>query len=182
MRPEPFNPFDTGDKVCFPDIEEGLALDVGPDSPAAAVVDIEQLSRYQPADINTAHAPDLGYLPLETSQLLEARCQAWFDVQSSLKALRVGIGFHSRAVATEAAACYAWLCSLSLAVNPHTCAAHSLHTPTTNSQSQQHEKRCHCPCAARITGRLPNPQLPLHPARHPLQIVFGRSTSTILSN
>jgi hypothetical protein len=106
MRPEPFNPFDTGDKLCFPDLEEGLALDVGPESPAAAVVDIEQWSRYQPADINTAHTPNLGYLPLETSQLLEARCQAWFDVQSSLKALRVGICRHMTAVATEAAACY----------------------------------------------------------------------------
>lgn len=94
MRLEPFNPFDTSDKICFPAVEDGLTPGVGLEgSDAAAVVDIDQLSRNQPADINTQHPPQLGYLPSETSQLLEARCQAWFDVQSSLKAIRVGAGF-----------------------------------------------------------------------------------------
>lgn len=100
-RLEPFNPFDTNaDKICFPDVVEGLTPGVGPDPDA--VVDIEQLSRTQPADIDTQHPPDLGHLPPETSQLLEARCQAWFDVQSSLKAIRVGAG--SEVVAASAAA------------------------------------------------------------------------------
>lgn len=91
-RLEPFNPFDTGERECFPDLQEGLT----PLSSAAAVseeeqeaVDIELLSRTRPADVDTQHPPDLGYLPPETSQRLEAECQAWFDEQSALKAIRV---------------------------------------------------------------------------------------------
>jgi hypothetical protein len=91
MRLEPYNPFDTGPKICFPSLEDGLAPGVGPESSDAAVVDIDFLSHTHPADIDTQHPPDLGYLPEETSLLLEGRCQAWFDIQCSLKAVRVGV-------------------------------------------------------------------------------------------
>jgi hypothetical protein len=108
MRLEPYNPFDAGPKVCFPNLEDGLAPGVGPESSDAAVVDIDFLSHTQPVDIDTQHPPDLGYLPEETSLLLEARCQAWFDIQCSLKAVRVGVEKH-----TSSHNCYLHNCCLS---------------------------------------------------------------------
>jgi len=88
MRLEPFNPFDISDKICFPDVHDGLTPGVGHQD-GGAVVDIDELARTQPIDIDTDNAPDLGYLPLETSQALEAQCQFWFDVQAALKTVRV---------------------------------------------------------------------------------------------
>lgn len=112
MRLEPFNPFDTSDKECFPELEEALALEAEAPEPEegdpAAVVDIDQLSRSHPVDIDTANPPDLGFLPWETSQLLEARCQAWFDTQSSLKGIRVGGAPPCAAVALLRIAPQAW--------------------------------------------------------------------------
>lgn len=90
MRPmlrEPFNPFDTSEKICFPDLDEGLALGVGQDSSE----DIDRLSRLHPVEIDSECPPDLGYLPLQTSQLLQAQCQQWFTALAEEKALRVRV-------------------------------------------------------------------------------------------
>lgn len=86
---EPWNPFDTSDKVCFPDISEALSPECTAEPSDKDVVDIDVLSRYHPAEINDLNPPDLGFLSWETAHLLEAKCQAWFNEQQRLKALRV---------------------------------------------------------------------------------------------
>ncbi len=87
---EPWNPFDTSDKICFPNLID--ALDTGPTADGTCdVVDIAFLAEHHSADIDQFHPPDLGYLPLQLTQILEAKCQAWFDEQKRIKAARVGL-------------------------------------------------------------------------------------------
>jgi hypothetical protein len=101
---EPWNPFDAdSQRERFPDVREALRHhssyssddggDDGDDTPPAArpVVDIERLSAagHSVAIDEGQKPPSLGRIPPETSQLLEACCQAWFDAQAALKAERV---------------------------------------------------------------------------------------------
>lgn len=90
MQPlDSWNPFDVSDKTCFPDLCEALQPGGTLVPAGTTVVDIDVLARHQPADIDEQHPPELGLLPEELSQLLEARCQAWFDEQKRIKAARV---------------------------------------------------------------------------------------------
>jgi hypothetical protein len=160
MSLEPFNPFDTSDKVCFPAVEEGLIPGVGPEgSAAAAVVDIDQLSRNQPADIDTQHPPELGYLPSESSQLLEARCQAWFDVQSSLKAIRVGATFGCCLCAEQLprVLCLYDSCQLDVLLHPQSSAQHNLFVFAVCADA-----------FGSVAGRFSDAKLQLHPSWHTL--------------
>lgn len=92
---EPWNPFDTNnDRECFPGLQEALHSTHAP-----AVVDIDQQrSSWGEAgpDVEgwqqVQQQPETarGFLAPETSQRLEAKCQAWFDALAALKAERVG--------------------------------------------------------------------------------------------
>jgi hypothetical protein len=87
-----WNPFDVSDKTCFPDLYEALQPGSTLVPPGTTVVDIDVLARHQPADIDEQHPPEVGFLPKELSQVLEERCQAWFDEQRRVKAARVRTG------------------------------------------------------------------------------------------
>lgn len=84
-----WNPFDVSEKTCFPDLHEALQPGSTLLPADTAVVDIDVLARHHPADIDEQHPPNLGLLPQELSNTLEARCQAWFDEQTRIKAARV---------------------------------------------------------------------------------------------
>lgn len=99
---ELWNPFDSSDKQCFPDLHGALHGES-----TSPVVDI---SLAPVVSFDDAHPP-LGHLPLETSQLLEARCQAWFDDQAALKAVRVSATKTQAVRANWAVAWQATLCT-----------------------------------------------------------------------
>jgi hypothetical protein len=84
-----WNPFDVSEKTCLPDLHEALQPGSTLLPADTAVVDIDVLARHHPADIDEQHPLDLGLLPQELSDTLEARCQAWFDEQRRIKAARV---------------------------------------------------------------------------------------------
>lgn len=87
---EPWNPFDTSDKICFPDLQDALTVSpVLQDDAADAVVDIAVLATCHPVEIDGLRSPNHGLLSPELSIELEARCQAWFDEQRRIKAARV---------------------------------------------------------------------------------------------
>lgn len=91
LRLEPWNPFDTSGKICFPNVYDALSPNCTLEAVNPAdVVDIDHLARSSPVDIDGDHLPNLGNLPLELTSLLEAKFQAWFDEQQRLKAARVG--------------------------------------------------------------------------------------------
>jgi len=86
---EPWNPFDTSEKICFPNIYEALLSEPGTDTGREIVVDIDQLARHHAADIDVQHPPEHGYLDPNLSNWLELTCQAWFNEQKRIKAARV---------------------------------------------------------------------------------------------
>lgn len=89
---EPWNPFDTTGKVCFPHVADALSPGCTLEhADGHDVVDIDVLSGRSPVEIDGFNPPNLGYLPIELTQLLEARCQSWFDEQQRIKAARVGL-------------------------------------------------------------------------------------------
>jgi len=76
---EPWNPFDTSEKTCFPNLYEALLSEPRTETGRETVVDIDQLARHNAADIHVQHQPEYGYLDPELSKWLESNCQAWFD-------------------------------------------------------------------------------------------------------
>lgn len=86
---EAWNPFDTSDKKCFPDLHEALIPGSTLLAEGSTVVDISVLAQYHAVEIESLHPPDLGYLPEGFTEALEGRCQAWFDEQTRIKAARV---------------------------------------------------------------------------------------------
>eukprot|EP00878_Enallax_costatus_P035524 GHUV01039662.1.p1 GENE.GHUV01039662.1~~GHUV01039662.1.p1 ORF type:complete len:110 (-),score=16.70 GHUV01039662.1:422-751(-) len=87
---EPWNPFDTSDKNCFPNVYDALSPECTlEEAEPADVVDIDHQARWNPTYIDDSSPPQLGYLPIELTSLQEAKCQAWFDDQKRFKAARV---------------------------------------------------------------------------------------------